>query len=233
MTGRKINLRLPLDRNGAAECEIRASIYADGYLETGGRQTMLLGRLMDEFPPPEQELEAKTDDQPANKMLRPTTTDKTATSSSGTITNKQALEKSVNIPRPVNVMGIPVVPFESYDQALKYVEEIIESDSKSLWIAINPVKIYKAWHKPELMEFMHKADIGICDGVGVSIASKILHGQNITRCTGCDLFFKLLSEANRKGWGVYLLGASVKSNTAARKELRRKYPDLKIVGWHD
>jgi len=80
---------------------------------------------------------------------------------------------------------------------------------------------------------VQQADVGICDGVGVSIASKILHGQSIARCTGCDLFFKLLSEAGRKGWGVYLLGASVQSNTAARAELQKRYPDLKIVGWHD
>jgi N-acetylglucosaminyldiphosphoundecaprenol N-acetyl-beta-D-mannosaminyltransferase len=108
-------------------------------------------------------------------------------------------------------MGIPVVPFESYDQALECVGQIIESGGKSMWIAINPVKIYHAWRKPELLEIMRQADVGICDGVGISIASKILNGQSIARCTGCDLFFRLVSEAERKGWGIYLLGASAQS----------------------
>ena len=216
IAGRTMKLRLPLNENGAVEYEIRVDILADGHLEMGGQQAMLLGRLMDEFPPPDH--------------LHGTKTDSLAYV---TITNKQILEKLAHIPRPVNVMGIPVVPFESYDQALKCVEEIIESGSKSSWIAINPVKIYHAWHKPELLELMQQADVGICDGVGVSIASRILHGQSIVRCTGCDLFFRLLSEAARKGWGVYLLGASAQSNTAARAELQRRYPDLKIVGWHD
>ena len=76
MTGRTINLRLPLNGNGAAESEIRASISADGYLELGGRQAMLLGRLMDEFPPPEQVQEAKTDDHPVNAMVLPLSTEK-------------------------------------------------------------------------------------------------------------------------------------------------------------
>jgi N-acetylglucosaminyldiphosphoundecaprenol N-acetyl-beta-D-mannosaminyltransferase len=102
-----------------------------------------------------------------------------------------------------------------------------------LWIAINPVKIYHAWNKPELLKLMRQADVGICDGVGVSLASKILYGQSIPRCTGCDLFFKLLSEAAKKKWSVYLLGASAKSNSAARAELQKRYPYLKIVGWHD
>jgi exopolysaccharide biosynthesis WecB/TagA/CpsF family protein len=233
MTGRTINLRLPLNGNGAAEYEIRAGICADGYLELGGRQAMLLSRLMDEFPPPERLQGAKKPDQPGNKMLQSVTIEKTGSPFCVTITNKQALERPAHIPMPVDIMGIPVVPFKSYDQALECARKIIESDSKSLWIAINPVKIYHAWHKPELMELMRQADFGICDGVGVSIASRILHGLSIVRCTGCDLFFKLLSEAGRRGWSVYLLGASVQSNTAAREELQKRYPNLRIVGWHD
>ena len=54
ITGRTIKLRLPLNGNGSADCEIRAHIPADGYLELGSRQAMLLARLMDEFPPPEE-----------------------------------------------------------------------------------------------------------------------------------------------------------------------------------
>jgi N-acetylglucosaminyldiphosphoundecaprenol N-acetyl-beta-D-mannosaminyltransferase len=145
----------------------------------------------------------------------------------------QILKKPAHIPTPIDIMGIPVVPFESYDQALKCVEETIESNRKSSWVAINPIKIYHAWHKPDLLNLLRQTDVGICDGVGISITSKILHGRSIKRCTGCDLFFKLLSMASRKNWGVYLLGASTESNTAARLQLQKIYPDLKIVGWQD
>jgi len=150
-----------------------------------------------------------------------------------TMTNAQTLKRPAHIPTPLDIMGIPVVPFESYDQALECVEEIIELDRKSFWVAINPVKIYHAWHKPDLLDILRQIDVGICDGVGVSIASMILHGRNIKRCTGCDLFFKLLFLASQKGWGVYLLGASTQSNAAARSELQKMYPDLRIVGWQD
>ena len=149
------------------------------------------------------------------------------------MTNTETLSRPAHIPTPLNIMGIPVAPFESYDQALECVEGIIESDQKSFWVAINPVKSYHAWNKPELLDLLQQADAGICDGVGVSIASRILHGRSIKRCTGCDLFFKLVSLASRKGWGVYLLGASAKSNTAACSELQKMYPDLRIVGCQD
>ncbi len=143
------------------------------------------------------------------------------------------LTRPAHTPKPLNIMGIPVVPFESYDQALECIEKIIESNEKSFWVAINPAKIYRAWYEPEFLNLLQRTDVGICDGVGVSIASKILHGRSIKRCTGCDLFFRLLYRASQKGWSVYLLGASAQSNGFARSELQKMYPDLRIVGWHD
>ncbi|MFZ2148977.1 MAG: WecB/TagA/CpsF family glycosyltransferase [Sedimentisphaerales bacterium] len=231
-TDKTMKLILPLNGNGTAEWEIRARIWADSYLELSGRQAMLLGRLMDEFPPPEQEEEAEALDQLASTTRRTTIKEKTGLSLM-TMTNTQTLKMPADIPAPLNILGIPVVPFESYDQALECVEEIIESDRKSWWVAINPIKIYGAWHKPELLNLLRQIDVGICDGVGVSIASMILHGRSIMRCTGCDLFFKLLFLASQKGWGIYLLGASAQSNAAARSELQKMYPDLRIVGWQD
>lgn len=46
-------VNLPLRGKAATEWEMRASIRINGYLELGGRQAMLLARLMDEFPPPD------------------------------------------------------------------------------------------------------------------------------------------------------------------------------------
>lgn len=137
------------------------------------------------------------------------------------------------MPAPITVMGIPVVPFETYDQALGCIAKAIEVRRKSLCVAINPIKMYRAWHEPELLDVLRQTDISICDGVGVSLASRILHGRGIRRITGCDLFFRLLSLASQKQWGIYLLGASAESNAAARLGLQSMYPHLRIVGWHD
>jgi UDP-GlcNAc:undecaprenyl-phosphate GlcNAc-1-phosphate transferase len=75
-TDKTIKLILPLHGKGTAEWEIRARIWVDGYLELSGRQAMLLARLMDEFPPPEQEEEAEALDQRANTTRRSTIKEK-------------------------------------------------------------------------------------------------------------------------------------------------------------
>jgi N-acetylglucosaminyldiphosphoundecaprenol N-acetyl-beta-D-mannosaminyltransferase len=149
------------------------------------------------------------------------------------VAGRQVQEEPACTPAPLNITGIPVVPFESYEQVLACIEQRIESARKSFCVAINPIKMYNAWHDPELLTLLRQADIGICDGVGVSIASRILHGRGMKRITGCDLFFRLLRLASEKGYGVFLLGASAPANAAAREALQRTYPDLRIAGWHD
>jgi N-acetylglucosaminyldiphosphoundecaprenol N-acetyl-beta-D-mannosaminyltransferase len=147
--------------------------------------------------------------------------------------NKKTLKSPALMPTPLSIMGVPVVPFETYDQALECITEAIEANRKSFWVAINPVKIHRAWREPELLKILRQTDVGICDGVGVSIASKILHGRSIKRITGCDLFYKILSLSSEKRWGVYLLGASAQCNAAARSKMQKMYPDLRIVGYQD
>ncbi len=137
------------------------------------------------------------------------------------------------IPRAINVAGVPVVPFESYDQALACIEASITAREKTFWVAVNPQKCFRAWHEGDLLDLLNRADVGICDGVGVSLAARILHGQGIRRCTGCDLFLKILPHAAKKGWRVFMLGASAESNAGACARLKETYPDLKIVGRQD
>ena len=228
--GRTMRLTIPLHRNGITEWEIRARIWINGVLELSGHQAMLLARLMDEFPPPEQ---------PSETMIKVADTqrlfgDEEIKGNTGiSMAGQSAMVRQAHPPAPINVMGVSISPFESYDQALESIERTIKSGRKSFWVAINPQKCYRAWHDRELMDILGQADVGICDGVGMSVASKILHGQSIQRCTGCDLFFQLLSLASQKGWGVYLLGASPESNAGACAKLREKYPGLRIVGRQD
>jgi len=61
---RAVKVSLPLKSNGSPQCELRACIWADGYLELSGRQTMMLTRLIDEFPPPEYQPEAPATGEP-------------------------------------------------------------------------------------------------------------------------------------------------------------------------
>jgi N-acetylglucosaminyldiphosphoundecaprenol N-acetyl-beta-D-mannosaminyltransferase len=123
-----------------------------------------------------------------------------------------------------------VVPFESYEQILTCVSSRIESKTKSFCIAINPEKVYRAMMNDKLRAVLDQADMGICDGVGISIASRILLGRRIPRCTGVDLFYRLIERSSTMGWKIFLLGGSPVINDMACLKLQRQYPRLRIVG---
>ena len=133
-------------------------------------------------------------------------------------------------PEPLLIMGVPVVPFESYGQVVACVEDIVRTGRKSFFVAVNPEKVYRAVRDPRLLAILRGADAGLCDGIGVALAVRLLYGRGISRCTGCDLFFHLVAAAAEKGWRVFLLGASPESNALACSRLRSMYPGLQIVG---
>jgi len=172
---------LPLQKNGSGMAsEIKVRIRRNGSLEGPCRRVSLLGRLMDEFPPLSGNLAGQAD-----THIEYVGQDEEE-SSVVAVTERFGAERLVGVPTPINVMGVPVVPFESYGQALECVESTVESGRKSFWVAINPQKCHRAWQEPDLMDVLKGADVGFCDGVGISVASRILHGRGIDRCTGCD-----------------------------------------------
>lgn len=236
--GRGVRLSFPVGGDGAGNWEITASVRTDTCLELTGWRAMLLARLLDEFPIPEAGAVAPTDlDRPDSRGPGPLDSEhlveldgwgggETRTESSGWMPAPQS-------PPHLDIVGVPVTPFKSYDQALNCLENAIAAGCKWFCAAVNPIKIHDAWHDPELKRLLRQVDILICDGMGVAKASEILYGRRIQRITGCDLFFALLSIASRRQWGVYLLGASRESNSAACQALKQRYPALKIAGARD
>jgi len=100
-------------------------------------------------------------------------------------------------------------------------------------VAINPEKIHRAGIEPELWHLIRQANLHICDGIGASVAARLLHGMHIRRITGVQLFIELMAAAEKEALSVFLLGASRESNDGARKCLERRYPALRIAGNQD
>lgn len=133
-------------------------------------------------------------------------------------------------PEPLVVTGIKVTPFDSYAHAVRCAARCVEGVDRSFWIAVNPEKAFRAGRDERLRRVLNQADVGICDGVGISLAARLLLGRRLPRITGCDLFFHLLEAARDRGWGVFLLGADPASNEQAASSLERRYEGLRIVG---
>lgn len=150
-----------------------------------------------------------------------------------TVNPPAPFSETAEVPEPLSVMGMPVHPFESYGHAVRCIAGRIESGVRTFCTAINPEKVYRAIHDPEIACLLRRADMCICDGIGIVLAARILHGRRIARCTGIRLFLELIREAPRRGWTIFLVGASAESNALACWNLQKRYPRLRIVGHRD
>lgn len=134
------------------------------------------------------------------------------------------------MPEALRVMGTRVVPFESYTQAVDCIGAAIAARKKTFCVAINPEKVYRAQRDPTLHAMLEQAEVAICDGVGVALGARLLHGRHVPRCTGVDLCLELLKAAGQRGWRVFLLGASPEANEEAAHKLTERFPGLEIAG---
>lgn len=133
-------------------------------------------------------------------------------------------------PDPINILGVKLHPFESYEQVCSCIQQSMDLGSKISCVAINPEKIYSSQKDGSLKALLNGMKYGICDGIGSALAVRILYGKKIQRITGISLFFALIEAANVNEWNVFLLGASPESNEGAFKALKEKYPNINIVG---
>lgn len=132
----------------------------------------------------------------------------------------------------VRVLGAPV---DAVDMAgaLGFVENRIrgrQSQPSSCVVAINPEKAFAARKNPELHTCLEDAALVIPDGIGVVLAARLLHRVPIRRVAGADLMQEICRRAAEKGYRLFLYGASEEVNRSAVAELRRRFPDISIVG---
>ena len=117
-----------------------------------------------------------------------------------------------------------------YDEFMKNIEEDILQDRKKTIVAINPEKIMKLKEDKNLNDFVKNAEYLIPDGVGILMASKKLGGSITKRITGVDTMDHICELAAKKGFRIFMLGGKEEVVQGAKNNLKKKYPDICIVG---
>lgn len=92
--------------------------------------------------------------------------------------------------------------------------------------------LYRAKTSPHLRAMLNEADLLLPDGVGIIAASRILKKPLPCRITGIDTSEFILSEAEKKGLSVYLLGGNQGVALMAAESIKARFPKLIISGAH-
>ena len=130
---------------------------------------------------------------------------------------------------PIAILGVPFDPVSKED-AVDSIEEMIASRRPHYLVTPNVDFLVQARRDVELRRILFEAHLVVCDGTPLVWASRLLGNPLPERVAGADLVPLLIEVAARKGYRIFLLGATPDSAERAVQNLRRNYPRLVIAG---
>lgn len=134
----------------------------------------------------------------------------------------------------VRILGIDVDNID-VDEAGQITKELIENSNKTCKVIVAPNTefIMMAQKDEEFYNILRGADLATPDSVGVMIGSKLQKKPLKQRIPGQMYFRKVLEVGEKEGWTFYLLGGKDDVPALAAENVKKIYPNLKIVGYHE
>ena len=127
------------------------------------------------------------------------------------------------------------LPFDAIrmDEAVDRCRMALETRQALMIGVLNAAKIVNLRGDDQLRSAILDCDLMLADGQSVVWASRLLGHALPERVAGIDLFEELLGLAHRQGRRIFLLGAKPAVLDALKKEIKGRWPRVKIVGAQD
>lgn len=134
----------------------------------------------------------------------------------------------------VRILGVDIDNI-TIDEAGNITKNLIEESNKSckLIVAPNVEFIMTAQKDEEFAQILKKADFATPDSIGVMIGGKLQKKPFKQRIPGQAYFRKVLEVGEKEGWSFYLLGGKGDVPKIATENIKKLYPNLNIVGYHE
>lgn len=131
----------------------------------------------------------------------------------------------------VEFLGHPV-DNPSMEGAIAAIEGFIAEGAPHYIVAMNPAKLWRMDHSPELAAIVRAGSLLIPEKA-IVIGARILGLPVRHHVGGCMLLERFLPVAENKGYRLYFLGAKTSVLDLMVQKLRKDYPKLQIAGYHD
>lgn len=120
----------------------------------------------------------------------------------------------------------------SLEEILEFVGKRISENQKTYCIPLNLTKYVMSKRDIKLQEVIQSANLIVSDGISMVWLSRRAGYHDVFRVTGIDLAEKILSHSRSRGWKVYFLGASQENLDRAIKNLKERFNNSEIAGYH-
>lgn len=125
----------------------------------------------------------------------------------------------------VEVNGVNIHPFSTFDSLLEYV-----NGRKGILVAINAEKIL---HATDQTRSIINRNIGYCDGVGAVMALKKRGYNDVVKIPGCELWLKIIASLYKEGKTFYLVGGKQEVIEQTIGKLKIEFPGIQIVAYRN
>lgn len=133
-----------------------------------------------------------------------------------------------------NTVKIFGVKFHKLDEdgAFKRFLYLLNRKKYSMIFTPNPEIVMMAQKDLEYQNILADGDLVIPDGIGIILASRIKKLGLEKRLPGIELMESILKYCNNAQKSIYLLGSSDENVEKAAKNIKEKYPNIEIEGFH-
>lgn len=135
------------------------------------------------------------------------------------------------MPSAFHILSIPVHNV-TFIETIAIIESFIQEKTPHQICTVNPEFVMAAQKDMEFRSILQNADLCLPDGIGIIWAARWLKSPLRERVTGSDLMPLIAREAASRGWKLFFLGAEAGVADRAAQILRKRHPELKVVGAH-
>ncbi len=134
----------------------------------------------------------------------------------------------------VRILGVDIDNID-IDEAGRITKELVETSNKTCKIVVAPNTefIMMAQKDEEFFDVLKSADLATPDSVGVMLGGKFQKKPFKQRIPGQAYFRKVLEIGEKENWSFYLLGGKDDVPKIAAENLKKIYPNINIVGYHE
>ncbi len=130
----------------------------------------------------------------------------------------------------LNILGVLVSKITG-KEVLEKIKDWLDGANQHYIVTPNPEIILAARKDEELKTILNKADIAICDGIGLKFVSCFFLNP-LKRVQGSDLTYKILKLANEKKYKIYFLNwvDGLSKTEEIKKAVEKKFGPIEIQG---
>lgn len=134
----------------------------------------------------------------------------------------------------VRILGVDIDNI-TIEEAGEITKKLIKESNKSCKIVVAPNTefIMMAQKDEEFYNILQSAELATPDSVGVMLGGKFQKKPFKQRIPGQEYFRKVLEVGEKENWTFYLLGGRGEVPKIATENLKKIYPNVNIVGYHE